>query len=904
MKLLALGISADLSALTPPWIVCTAETIEQANEMMATDHRIRVVLCFARQGLLLPHGTNWIQLGGSASEAYANKARGWVGEPLVVDELRMALRSFEDLLNLRSVLHEVDDSFVLVDTEWRYLYVNEAAHSLTGKERPYLLGRTLWEVFPEVKGTDMEVKLKEAMTGRRPIHFRRFSEFRNRMFQHHLYPVPQGLAVITSDVTELHDAAAAARESEQQLRLLTEILPQMVWTTDETGDINYLNPHWTEYTGLPREGMSQTQRRALLHPDDRERVNALLEQATQEKQGYELEARLKGKDGIYRWHLSRGRPVTTEDSVYWVGASTDIDDLKRAQHALSFLARASQLLSSSLDYRETLSRMIDLAVPELSDWMTVDLVENGELKQLAVAHSEPSKVNLAIELNNRYPRRPDDEFGAYSVLRTGESELGPPITDEMLQQVARDREHLDLLRGLGLCSYLCVPLKARGRMFGVLTLVSAENRRFFTPRDLALAEDLANRAALAIDNSLLYEKSQEELARRTKQEESLRVAQTELERARDEAVRANRMKSAFLANMSHEIRTPMNGIRGMVEFLEESDLPTQHADYVETIRECADSLLSILNDVLDLSRIEAGKLEIRNTVFDLPTVVKHAFAIYKHLASEKGLEYETVLNGLPEFVTGDPDRLRQILVNLLSNAVKFTDSGSVKLRVSYSPLVIEVQDTGPGISPEVQQKLFQPFSQGDESLTRRFQGAGLGLSIVYRLAKLMNGKIELESSPGVGSNFRITLPLTASEKKPKETKPAETTLPLTPELRILIVEDNPINRRVLSLQLRKLKCQVTTVDDGEQAISYLRDSDTLPDIILMDCQMPRLDGYQATRRIRTMQLTEQPIIVALTAHAMVGEKEKCLAAGMDDFLAKPISLSELTAVLRRLTERL
>jgi CheY-like chemotaxis protein len=356
------------------------------------------------------------------------------------------------------------------------------------------------------------------------------------------------------------------------------------------------------------------------------------------------------------------------------------------------------------------------------------------------------------------------------------------------------------------------------------------------------------------------------------------------------------MKSVFLANMSHEIRTPMNGIRGMVEFLEESELPTQQADYVETIRECADSLLSILNDVLDLSRIEAGKLELNNRVFDLPSVIAHSFAIYKHFAAEKGLEYDISLCELPNRVWGDPDRLRQILVNLLNNAVKFTDGGSVKLRVSYAPLVIEVEDTGSGMSSEVLKKLFKPFSQGDESSTRRFQGAGLGLSIVYRLVRLMEGDVSVESTLGTGSTFSVTLPLVSCEEEPYQDLP-EQPAGTTPALDILVVEDNPINRRVLSLQLQRLNCTVTTVEDGEQAVTWLRKSKNLPEVILMDCQMPRLDGYQTTRRIRTLELERQPLIIALTAHAMVGEREKCLAAGMDNFLAKPISLGELREIL-------
>ena len=430
MKLLILDVKANIGELAPPWQICPVGSLEEIEQIVTKDHDARVVLCKAKDGHRLPRETSWIQFGGSASEALANGARAWIKEPLVVDELRMVLRGFDDLLDLKSVLHEVDDSFVVLDSEWRYLYANQKAMAFSTEDKPDLIGRTVWEVFPEVVGSDMEEKLLEAMSTRQPRHFRRLSEFRHRMYEHRLYPVPQGLAVITSDVTELHRAEEAARESEQQLRRLTEILPQMVWTTDEAGEVNYLNRHWSEYSGLPRESSTLHERGQLVHPDDRERVVAIVEEAIRETKGYELEARLRRKDGIYRWHLSRCVPVETGSSFYWIGTSTDIDDLKRAHRALRFLAKASQILSSSLNYHETISRMVELAVPELSDWVTVDLVEKGELKQLAVAHSDPDKVNLAIELNEKYPRSPDDELGAPAVLRTGESELGELITDE------------------------------------------------------------------------------------------------------------------------------------------------------------------------------------------------------------------------------------------------------------------------------------------------------------------------------------------------------------------------------------------------------------------------------------------------------------------------------------------
>ena len=567
----------------------------------------------------------------------------------------------------------------------------------------------------------------------------------------------------------------------------------------------------------------------------------------------------------------------------------DQTERRRGEQHLRCLAQAGETLASSLDYRETLAKVARLAVPEVADWASVYLVEEGSCHLLALAHMDPRQMELARSYNERYPPDPQGRSGASKVAFTGEAELVENITDEMLVQSALDEEHLRATRSLGLKSYLCVPLVARNRILGALALLTADSGRTLGQAELRLARQLAARAALAVDNSRLFEASLQ--------------ASLHLERAHQEALRANRMKSAFLANMSHEIRTPMNGIRGMLEFLEEMPLSGEGKEYLATIRQCSDSLLHILNDILDLSRIEAGKLEILATPFKLRETLQSVSLLFRHGALEKGLKYELTLEPeVPAIALGDSDRLRQIFGNLLSNAVKFTETGFVFSRAGYAQgcLILDIMDSGPGIPRQRRDNLFQPFSQGDETTTRRFGGTGLGLSIVHRLCELMEGEVIYSSPLEGGSRFRVRIPLPASlgPLEPEVNTEAEAKIP--PGLEVLLVEDNPVNRRVLTLQLTRLECRVESAADGLEALSKVAEKP--PRFILMDCQMPNLDGYETTRRIREMDLERQPCIIALTAHAMKGERERCLKAGMNEFLPKPVSLKDLTQVLASVLE--
>ncbi|MEW6323391.1 MAG: ATP-binding protein [Acidobacteriota bacterium] len=387
-----------------------------------------------------------------------------------------------------------------------------------------------------------------------------------------------------------------------------------------------------------------------------------------------------------------------------------------------------------------------------------------------------------------------------------------------------------------------------------------------------------------------------------------KMAEFELIRAREAALEASREKSRFLANMSHEMRTPMNGILGMTSLLLDTDLTDDQREALETVRQSAETLLSLIEDILDFAKVEAGRQQLRSAPFQLRAAVYDAVAPLRHRAIQKRLALQVTLDpALPPRVHGDARRLGQILRNLLSNALKFTDEGRVTLTVvpgeGEHRVRFSVADTGSGIAPADQAIIFEPFRQADESTTRRHGGTGLGLSISRELAALMGGRLWLESAPGAGSTFHCEVPLPAAVAAADQpAPPTEAHAPAGSEplgLRVLVAEDNAINARVALRMLQRLGCQAVIVEDGEAALEALEHDHF--DLVLMDVQMPVLDGLDATRRWRAREgdLGGRIPIVAVTANAMPGDEERCLEAGMTGYLSKPLTPAALERALRQ-----
>jgi PAS domain S-box-containing protein len=540
---------------------------------------------------------------------------------------------------------------------------------------------------------------------------------------------------------ENEHAREQLEQSVHRYRALIEASASAVWTADRRGIIHDM-PLWRELTGQSADEVRGLGWLDAIHPAERDTVRTRWQTAIASGTPFEAEFRLRRRDGTDRWFHTRAVPIRNDGRIIeWVGVFDDTHDAHVDAERRRAVENSLGVLGASLDYEWTLGALTRLVVPALADYCSVDLVEaDGSIRRVSTTHVDPDKEEVLRELWTRYPYKPTDRVGVPEVVRTGLPQMRIEIDPRETAAFARDPHQAAMLATLGPRSYICVPMSARGHVFGALSLVHSDSGRRYGEADLGAAQEIATRAATAIDNARLYASAQT----------------------------ANRAKSEFLATMSHELRTPLNAIAGYAELLAmgvRGPVNDEQLRDLARIRQNQQHLLEIITDILNFSRIEAGRVRYALAPVPVREMLARMEAMIEPQARARSIEYrcENVADGLA--VVADREKLEQVLINLLGNAVKFTPSGgriTLSAAAEGDRVALRVQDTGVGIEAAQLADIFEPFVQLEPSLTRTTEGAGLGLAISRELARGMGGELSVASVPGEGSTFTVELPSAAA----------------------------------------------------------------------------------------------------------------------------------------------
>jgi PAS domain S-box-containing protein len=689
----------------------------------------------------------------------------------------------------------------------------------------------------------------------------------------------------------LLDRENALRHSEERHRRIVETANEGILIIDRQGRIEHANSQLSGMLGITPEDMEGRRAEEFLFPEDIS-DHARQVEARGRGEASRYDRRLRHRDGSEVWASVSAAPLRDRDGtiIATLGMVTDISERKRDEARLVHeatvnlaQAKLAKTLTANISSLDDIARAVHgwalrLTGSRYGFTASID-PETGASRGHTLSDMMGEGACQVREGSLSFARGPDGYPGLWGhALNTGVSFYTNEAPNHPTARGVPEG-HVPVSR------FLAVPAIFENRIKGLIALANPE--RDYTDQDLAAVEGLADLFALAVRRF----REREDLLRET-----------------DKAQAASRAKSEFLANMSHEIRTPLNGIMGMLQLLALSPLIPEQREHVDHALSASRRLTRLLSDILDLSRIEAELLSLRCSDFQVQDLLSSVRDLFRLEAGRKGLVLVLEKDPeVPDWLNGDEDRLRQILFNLVGNAVKFTDQGRVEARISLGavgegpdlPVRFEVRDTGPGIPPDRIKDLFNPFTQGETTLARKHQGAGLGLSIVRRLAELMGGSVNMESGLGQGTTVHVALRLALGKAGERRARPQEGWD--VRGGRVLLVEDDRMNRTAMRRILEKAGVQVSVATRGQEAVDSWRAGAF--DLVLMDIQMPDMDGVQATRIIRREEAErgrKRTPIVALTAYAMEQDREAFLAAGMDDYLAKPVEIAEVLQTMGRL----
>lgn len=869
-------------------------------------------------------------------------------------------KRMEDVLRaseaqLSSIFETIPDGVVIFNPQGQMVSVNSAAEKILRRTRRELAERSYtdptWEVTTlegEPFTTD-DLPFMQVIRTRQPAYGVEMAiahaDNSRTILCVNASPLldPQGelthVIASISDITERKQSELSLQASEERYRSVIETTAEGIILQNADGTIYTCNASAADILGLTVEQLkgrtSLDPAWSTIHEDGSPFPGDQHPSMITLRTGESLSNVVMGvnkPDGTLTWISINTRPLfhPNDSTPFAVVASFfDITDRKlieaeRAQRIREQTARIdaeagqfrsallvdiSTTLASLLNHADTLQQVADRVVPFFADWCTIDLLDADRgMERVAVAHCDPDKVELAWQMHRRYPQPVNAPVGLAQVLGLDQTELMADIPSVALESVAQDPEHLRLLEGLGLRSCIAAPLIARGQILGIISFVTAQSNRCYTPTDLALAENVAHQVAIAVDNARLYQDEQT---------------------ARSEAEAANRIKDEFLAVLSHELRSPLNPILGWSQLLQKRQPdPDTLLRGLQTIERNAKLQTQLIADLLDVSRILQGKLNLDIAPVQLKITIEAAMETVRLAAEAKAIQLHTQLDADVSPVLGDASRLQQVVWNLLSNAVKFTpEGGQVKIRLeAIAPepehpgaptpkadathAQIVVTDTGMGITPEFIPYIFDRFRQADSKTTRQFGGLGLGLAIVRQLVELHGGTIAAASSgEGLGATFTVRLPLQGNLKDTVQGAAADTLrlsgLPtqLT-GVRILVVEDEVDARELLVLVLEQAGAVVTAVTSAAEALQQLPQLEL--DVLISDIAMPDVDGYMLLQQLRSQfaQQGKQPTFkaVALTAYAGEINQQQSLAAGFQRHLSKPFEPAELVAAIAALVK--